>query len=167
MDTSMNRKELLEKLQKSVNSLDRFATAGIPSELLNFRPSLEDAWTIQENLVHILDSEMSLYLRIRQAIADPGSEARTGIPLESWQEQFDHSEQSVEDSIEAFKRIHSIAYKLLKGIADQDWSTFFVQRPTKERLTLDDILRIVAGHVYSHLELIERNENLWREKNKQ
>ena len=167
MDTSMNRKENLEKLKNGANSLDRFAAPGTPSELLNFRPSLEDAWTIQEHLIHILDSELALFLRIRQAIADPGSEARTGPSLESWREQFDHSEQSVEDSIEAFKRIHSIAYKLLKGLEDRDWSKFTVQHPARGEQTLDDVLIIVAGHVDFHLELMERNENLWREKGKQ
>jgi len=166
MNTSMNRKELLEKLQKSVTSLDRFAAPNQPSDLFNFRPSLDDAWTIQENLTHILDSEMALFLRIRQAVTDPGSEARSGSSLQSWQEQFDHSEQSVEDSIEAFKRIRSIAYKLLKGIEDRDWSKFYVRHPKRGTQTLDDIVKIVVGHVDSHLELIERNENLWKEKNK-
>ena len=166
MNTSINRKELLEKLRNGENSLDRFATPGTPSELLNFRPSLEDAWTIQEHLIHVLDSEMGLFLRIRQAITDPGSEARTGSSLEGWKKQFDHSKQSVEDSIEAFKKIHSIAYKLLKGFEDEVWSKFTIQHPTRGTQTLDDILKIVAGHVDFHLELIERNENLWREKNK-
>ena len=163
MNTSMNRKELLEKLRNSANSLDRLATPDTPSELLNFRPSLQDAWTIQEHLIHILDSEMSLFLRIRQAVAEPGLEVRTGSSLENWKQKFDHSEQSAEDSIEAFKRIHSIAYKLLKGFEDRDWSEFFVQHPKRGKQTLDDIAGIVAEHIDFHLELIERNEKLWRE----
>jgi hypothetical protein len=166
MATSGNRKEVLEKLRNNRSSLDRFAAPDMSSELLNFRPALEDAWTIQENLVHVLDSEMGLFLRIRQAVANPGSDAASGTPLESWKELFDHSLQSIEDTVGAFKKIHSLAYELLKGIEDKDWSTFFLNHPTRGKWTLDDIAGIVAGHVDFHLELIERNEKLFKEKNK-
>ena len=166
MGTSVKRRELLEKMRNGLSSLDRFAATATPSEILNFRPSLEEAWTIQEHLIHVLDSEMALFLRIRQAIANPGSDAVPGIPLESWKERFDHTGQSVADTVGAFKKIHSIAYQLLKGFEEQDWSTFVVNHPTKGKQTLEDILRILAGHVDFHLELIERNEKLWQDKNR-
>ena len=165
MDIPVDRKELLEKLRNNASSLDRFGTSNFQSDLRNFRPAIEEAWTIQEQLSHILDSEMSLFLRMRQAIASPGSEARPGVPLDSWQELFDHPEQSAEDTVEAFKKIHAIAYKLLKGFENQDWSNFFVNHTTNGKQTLDDLLRIIAGHVEFHLELIERNEKLWGETN--
>jgi hypothetical protein len=164
MDTTASRKELLEKMRSGLSCLDRFAAPGVSSELLNFRPDLEDAWTIQENLAHVLDSEMSLFLRIRQAIADPGSDALTGTPLDVWHQRFDHTRQPTKDTIAAFKAIHSVAYELLNRIEEQDWSTFVINHPTRGKQTLDDILRIIAGHVHSHVELIERNEKLWRER---
>ena len=164
MDSEKNRNELLDKMKKNAGSFDRFVPPQTKPELLNFRPDLKDAWTIQEHLVHVMESELALFLRVRQAIADPGSDARTGIPLESWMEKFDHSKQSVEDSVEAFKRLHLICHSLLKGFADSDWTAYYVQHPTRGKQTLDDILGILAGHVDFHLELIERNEKLWKEK---
>ena len=128
MDSEKNRNELLDKMKKNAGSFDRFVPPQTKPGLLNFRPDLEDAWTIQEHLVHVMESELALFLRVRQAIADPGSDSRTGIPLESWMEKFDHTKQSVEDSVEAFKRLHFIGYSLLKGIADRDWTAYYVQR---------------------------------------
>ena len=165
MDVSANRKELIEKLRNNANALDRFGTSNLQSDLLNFRPSLEEAWTIQEHLVHLLDSLITRFLRIREAIANPGSEALSGFALESWQERFEHLEQSAEDTVGAFKRINLITYKLLKGIENQDWSTFFTYHTTRGKITLDDHLRSFANHLDFHIELIERNEKSWREKN--
>ncbi len=164
MDTAVNRKELLVKLRNNAGAYDRFAASKAKPELLNFRPSLEDAWTIQEQLNHVLDSEMSLFLRIRQAIANPGSDVHQAFALENWKERFDHPGQSTKDTVETFKKIHLLAYGLLKALEDKDWSTYFVNHSSRGKQTLDDILKIMAGHVDFHIELIERNEKLWREK---
>lgn len=164
METGMNRKELLEKLRTSASAYDRFAAPAAEPELLSFRPALEDAWTIQEQLNHVLDSEMSLFLRIRQAVANPGSDVHQAFSLESWKERFDHRRQSAKDTVEIFRKIHLLAYELLKALEDKDWSECFVNHATRGKQTLDDILKTMAGHVDFHIELIERNEKLWREK---
>lgn len=165
METGMNRKELLEKLRTGASAYDRFAAPTVKPELLSFRPALEDAWTIQEQLNHVLDSEMSLFLRIRQAIANPGSDVHQAFSLENWKERFNHPGQSTKDTVETFKRIHLLAYELLKALEDKDWSDYSVNHATRGKQTLDDILKTIAGHVDFHIELIERNEKLWREKN--
>ena len=164
MDAVMSRKELLEKLLTSAGAYDRFVTSDSQADLLNFRPDLEDAWTIQEQLVHVLDSEMSLFLRIRQAVANPGSDALPAFSLDKWTEGFDHTSQSAKDTVGTFKKIHLLAYGVLKAMEKKDWSGYYVNHSTRGKQTLDDILKIMAGHVDFHIDLMERNEKLMREE---
>ena len=35
----------------------------IPFESLLFRPKIDDAWTIHEQIIHLVDSELNAYLR--------------------------------------------------------------------------------------------------------
>ena len=167
MNTALSTKEHLELLRKSATCLDRFTDPGMPSKLLHFRPSLEDAWTVQEHLVHIFDVQVILYLWIRMAIAEPGSKVWDLGPFMhgDWMIPVGYSSQPLTSTIEAYKRIQSITYHLLKSMEDRDWSNFFVLFPSGKKWTLDDMLRILSRHADGHLgDYIKRNETLWREQ---
>ena len=163
----MTRAEYLDLLQASANKLDQFLSPEYADELLNFRPDIEDAWTIKENLVHILDVDVILYLWIRMAIAETGSKVWDIGPMMrgDWNKPVNYSDQPLGDSIEAFKRIRLLIHHLLNNIFDGDWSDFFIIRSNGEKWTLNDMLRILAKHIGNHLDkFINRNEKLWREQ---
>ena len=163
MEVPENKKEILEKIRDSGDVFDRIA--GFSPELFDYRPPIEDAWTIRENLAHLLDSEMSLFLRIRQAVSNPGSETSQTHTLEEWKDSFDHTGQSMADTIEIYKKIHALAYKVLADLEEKDWDAFYVNHPDRGKQTLAYIAHIISIHGGFHLELIERNEAHWRDNN--
>ena len=162
METPESKKEILEKILGNGGIFDR--VVDFSPELLDFRPDVEDAWTIRENIAHAVDSEMSLFLRIRQAVANPGSDAPQPYSLEDWKDRFDHTVQSMTDAIQIYKMVHALAYNVLSNMEDQDWDTFTIIHYARGKQTLQDIAKIISFHGDFHLELIERNESLWNER---
>ena len=165
----MTRAEYLDLLKASANKLDRFLTPDYSDELLNFCPDIEDAWTIKEHLVHILDVEVILYLWIRMAVAESGSKVWDIGPIiqGDWNTHINYSNQPLGNSVEAFKRIRLLIHHLLKGKVNSDWSNFFIIRSNGKKWTLDKMLRILVSHLDRHLDdFINRNEKLCREQRK-
>ena len=162
METQVDKKKLLEEIRNNGDIFDRFADS--PAALFDYRPALDDAWTIRENLAHLLDSEMSLFLRIRQAVAGPGSDAMQSFSLDDWKDRFNHTGQSMADTIDIYKKVHALAYKVLADLENADWSGFYVNHYARGKQTLEDIARIISAHGNFHLELLERNEAHWRDQ---
>ena len=167
MSSSSDRKAALEKLRQSESQLDRFADPKTPPELLHFRPAVEDAWTIQEHIVHLFDCDMIFLIWIKKAIAEPGSAVwATGPITDVWPRQLNYSDQPLLDTIEAFKRIRKITYCLFKSIEDREWGDCYVVRPDGQKRTLIDLLNILPRHVNIHEEYFKRNESQWQEQTK-
>ena len=165
MSDTPTRAENIALLASSPSRLDRFLDTGVSDELLDFRPDLEDAWTIREQLIHLVDADAALYVRIRRAIAEPGSDAwPIGKNLvEKWRPALDYPGGSAADAVRGLKAIRALTVSLLQRIAQRDWSGFFVTRPDGEKASLDDLVRVESTHIDRHLEFIERNERLWRQ----
>jgi hypothetical protein len=164
MDTK--RSKMLARLQKTHDRFDRYTEMGPMSELIHFRPEIADAWTIQEHLVHLSDTEVILFLRIRRAIAEPGIAVPDLGPFirGEWVEPLRYSDQSTDDTVEAFKRIRSLTHSLLLSMAEDDWEKYYITRENGEKPTLDGMLKLLNFHDKFHIDLIERNEKLWQER---
>jgi len=160
MSVSSNRRELLEKYLAGAGRFDRYLGKEVADELLRFRPDLEDAWSILEHLAHVLDTEVSSYIRFRTAVAEPGAPVMV-YDQGKWRSLSGASGQSARQTLEAFKLLRTLNYGLLKGLEDREWSGFTVQHPQRGRIDLEDLLTIYTGHVDFHLEYLRRNEELW------
>ncbi len=162
----LSRKELLELLRECPTKLDRFYSSDFPHELMDFRPEVEDAWTIREHLVHVFDAEVGCYIFIRKAIVEPGS-ATMWYTGANWAEPLKYSDQLLDqDTLIALKKVRSLTYEKLKSMEYQDWSEYYVKGSEDEKVDLDFFLKILAPHVDWHLEYIDRNEELWRSQNR-
>ena len=106
----MTRTDYLELLKASADKLDRFLSPDYSDELLHFRPDLEDAWTIKEHLVAIVDTHIILYLLIRMAIAEPEAKAWNLGPFirGEWFEPVKYADQPLQDTIACDKIEKSI-----------------------------------------------------------
>ena len=160
------RKNKLDELIKNRNRYDRYAETGPAAGLIDYRPTVDDAWTIREHLVHLMDTEAILYLRIRRAIAEPGIAVPDLAPFirGEWVEPLRYTEQPIEDTVEAFKRIRSLTHSLLFSMAEEDWERYYITRVNGERPDLDDMLKLLVFHDGYHLKFIERNEELWERR---
>ena len=160
MSATEARKEQLAKIRGDLAYLERFVQSRPAAAMLSLRPDLEDAWTIQEHLVHLLDCEMVIYLWIRRALADPGTAM---WPLGPHIEPEACAGQPVEQTVQAFKAVRLAVVGLLANVDEADFTRCFATRDTGKKWTVDDMASIMARHVGFHLEYIRRNEALWYE----
>ena len=73
MDSPNSKDRYFEELQNGPLRIAEFIDHGISDDLLDFRPDIEDAWTIRGHIVHLLDSDVHYYILIRMALTDPGA----------------------------------------------------------------------------------------------
>ena len=157
----LSRNEQLDLLAQKVNDLDRYLS--LPESILVYQPTVEDAWTTKEHVVHMADAELVLYAQVRLSIAQPG---QPGIPLSGfvrgdWNKALAYNDHPLEEMVDAFRKIRSLNHHLYTMVAEKEWDGYYVQRPDGQKRTLKGMLGVLITHPDSHVEFTERNKKLW------
>jgi hypothetical protein len=151
--------ENFEKAYSTVNETIR----NVGREEMLFVPPVEDAWSINDFLVHFLDADQSLAYRIRTAIAEPGKD----VPVweeEAWHERLHYEAEDGRTCLTLAEGIRGFLGACLRAIVDEDWDTFFIVHPVKGRMSLVDLIDTYQQHVVFHQPLIRRNMRAWSER---
>jgi hypothetical protein len=161
----MTREEKLKAISEfeggysAVDSL----IAGLSREALLFMPPIEDAWSINDFLVHFLDADMSLSFRIRTAMAEPGK----GVPVWdelAWRDKLHYPAEDGLACLALAKGIRSFVAASLRAALDDDWASYSIEHPARGRLDLAGLLDIYRQHVVFHLPLVSRNRKAWESR---
>jgi hypothetical protein len=158
-DEKLGRISAFEACYGSVDEL----LEGIGRDELLFAPPVQDAWSINDFLVHFLDADISLAFRIRSAIAEPGR----AVPVweeEAWHDRLKYDEEDGLQCLGLAKGIRTYVSRGLRAVADVDWSMLAIEHPVRGRLGLDAIIEMYDQHVVFHLPLIKRNRLAWRKR---
>ncbi len=135
--------------------------AGLDRGALTFVPPIEDAWSINDFLVHFLDADLSMAFRVRSAIAEAGR----GVPVwdeEAWKEKLRYDGQDGLACLALAKGIRAFVSAGLRSFAEQDWSQFTIVHPARGILDLDGLIDVYDEHVVFHLPLIRRDIEAWK-----
>jgi hypothetical protein len=130
--------------------------AGLGRAELTFVPQIEDAWSINDFLVHFLDADLSMAFRVRSAIAEAGR----GVPVwdeEAWKDKLRYDDQDGLACLALSKGIRAFVAVGLRSFAGEDWSAFTIVHPARGKLDLDGLITLYDEHVVFHLPLIRRN----------
>jgi hypothetical protein len=130
---------------------------------LCFIPSLRDAWSINDFLVHFLDADLSLAFRVRTAIAEPGKT----VPVweeESWHDLLRYDDEDGLACLALAKGIRSFLAVSLRSVVDAEWSGFSIVHPSKGALGPAELIDMYDQHIVFHMPLIKRNRRAWRER---
>lgn len=153
-------KQLLDEfLRQSVVISEKVRS--IPAEVFAFRP-FEEAWTIQEHLIHLVDNETNSFIRFKTALAEPGKTIFV-IDDDKWVEVLDAHRMPVFDYLSLFALLRKLEYDFLIHVPEDGWETSYFTHPSSGAVTLKTWLERIAKHVNSHIEYIDRNLKLWNE----
>jgi hypothetical protein len=161
----MTREEKLKEISEfeggyaAVDSL----IAGLGRQALLFVPPIEDAWSINDFLVHFLDADMSLSFRVRTAMAEPGKT----VPVwdeAAWHDKLHYPEEDGPSCLALAKGIRTFMAASLRAAVDEEWSGYVIEHPTRGRLDLAGLLEMYRQHVIFHLPLIKRNVRAWESR---
>ena len=159
--TREKKSELISSFESGYSLVDELI-ADIDREELLFVPPLQDAWSINDFLVHFLDADQSLAFRLRTAIAEPGK----AVPIweeEAWHDRLHYDDEDGPTCLALAKAIRAFLAVSLRSIVDAEWGESFIMHPVKGKLTLFDLIETYQQHIAFHLPLIRRNRRAWSE----
>jgi hypothetical protein len=134
-------------------------------EAIDFVPDIGDAWSIREHLAHLMDTEIRAFIRYRNAVADPGVTLNLGGgDVDISNTLLNYASQDVGDSLEVMRLLRNITLKHVSSMTDDEMMRFGIQHPDFGRINLRMILSIYTQHVDKHIEYINRNLSLFKER---
>jgi len=142
--------ELLERFRRGAELL-AVATTGAAGPELDFKP--EGKWSVRQIVCHLADSEAVGLMRFRAIIAEENP-TMAAWDQDAWGAKLDYEKRKISQALEIFRVLRSSNYDLLKDLPE---STFERKGTHSERgaMTLQDVLRVYANHVESHVRQIQ------------
>ncbi len=160
----MNTEERREKIELYGLgfSLLKAALAEVPAEAMKFKPGPTD-WSVHEVVIHIADSESNAALRARKLIVEPGG-ILMGYDQAQWADVLNYHDHNLEDALEVTRLARKTTYELIKRQPEEVFTHAIVHPEMNEPYTFDKWIDIYSRHIPGHIEQIQNNVKLWKEK---
>lgn len=152
-----DRQRLIESFRRGPEILKE-ALGRYPHESWSFKPA-QDAWSIREIVVHILDSEVNGYIRCRALVAEPGKTIMA-YDQDRWVTELCYEAQDIDDTLALFTLLRTATTRLLSTMPATAWE-HTIHHPERGMMTLDDWLQMYESHVPMHLAQMERTYRVW------
>lgn len=146
--TTTEKKEAVTRYLDGAKAMEALVAAA-PSGAIRYRP-FANAWTIAEHVHHLLDSEMSAFIRYRTAVAEPGAPTTPCEP------------RRPRDSMLALSMVLRVVARHLERISGEDWTRYAYEYPGYGVVTLEQWISLRADHLQEHIEDMSRNLRLFR-----
>jgi hypothetical protein len=154
----MDINKILEEYKSGYNELQN-ALREIPIETWDYKP-VPDKWSIKEVIIHITDSEINGYIRLRKTIAENGTEITT-YDQDLWAEKLNYPSRSIDTNLELFRLIRVLNYSLLIGLPEETWNNYIIH-PERGKVNLKEHVRIYVDHITVHIKQMRRVYEEWK-----
>lgn len=148
------------KRQESINNYVQTATlirstvSGLSEELLLWKPT-EQAWSIQEIVGHLLDSNFVNSYRIRKIIAEPVTPIAT-FAHEQWVESQQVNTFQIQQLLAAYDAVTTVNSLLLAKLSEEQWQKHGTK--AEEPISVEHIIdSFICKHVNKHIGQIQKN----------
>ena len=129
----------------------------IPGNCIDYIPNHIDSWTIRQHVIHLVDSDINNFVRIKSCIAQPYSNIYV-IKENEWVKNLDNRKENINDYLDVFCLLRKILYNFLITISDDDFQNKYFIRDYNNKITnitLHDAIQNYCDHVMFHKEYIE------------
>ena len=147
----MERQEVIDRFRTGFADVAD-AVAGITPEELDRRPPGSD-WSAREVAHHLADSEATAYVRLRRLIAEDDP-AIDGYDEEEFARRL-HYDRPIEPSLQVLRSVRTASLQLLESLTPEEWQRSGTHSASGP-YSVDDWLRIYAGHSHDHADQIRR-----------
>jgi hypothetical protein len=127
--------------------------AGSPASILRSRPSA-DAWSAGDILAHLADAEIVIGFRVRLILGAPGTPI-AAYDQDSWVSSGHYDQRDPRKSLEQFRVMRESNLALLASLTPEQWQQFGLHSERGQE-TIEQLVRMTAGHDINHLRQIER-----------
>jgi hypothetical protein len=126
---------------------------GVPASKLRKRPA-PDKWSVSEILAHLGDTELVGGFRIRLILGAPGTPI-VAFDQDAWVVSGHYEKRDARKSLEQFRVLREANLRLLKSLAPEQWKHYGMHAERGQE-SIEQIVRMFAGHDLNHLGQIER-----------
>ncbi len=127
--------------------------AGIPAEKLRQRPA-PDRWSAAEILAHLSEAEIASSWRYRQMLEHDGA-VLSGYDQDLWETLGGYSTRDPGKSLLLFQLLREANLRLFEGLSPEQWQRHGMHTE-RGRMSVQDLVRLVAGHDINHVEQIRK-----------
>jgi uncharacterized damage-inducible protein DinB len=144
-----------EQLDTYETTPSRLAAAikGLNEAQMHYAPA-EDEWSIHDIVIHLADSEVGGFWRLRKTLAEENST----LPVydqEAWARNLSYHLQNSALAIAAFTALRASTAALLRSLPMEAWERTSVH-PERGKMSVYDIFELYFEHGDVHLQQIER-----------
>jgi hypothetical protein len=129
------------------------AIAGQSGAVLGRRPDAKN-WAPAEVVCHLRDTEEFFMLRFQAVLAMDEPRLLAADP-DRWAEERQYLRNDAGAALGAFRARRTESLALLRGLAPAQWERGGIH-PTRGRMTIADLVRLMVWHDDNHLEQIGR-----------
>ncbi len=130
----------------------------IPEAALDYRPRGTDRWTIRQHLIHLVDSDINHFIRIKSCIAQPHSKVFVIEELD-WVRNLGDRKEEASSYIELFCLLRRTMARFLSSVSEDDFTNSYFMREyqgEERRISLREAVEMYRDHVDFHIEYIEK-----------
>ncbi len=130
----------------------------IPESAYDYRPKGADRWTIRQHLVHLVDSDINHFIRLKSCVAQPHSNVYVIDELD-WVRNLGGRKEDAASYVELFCLLRKIMSGFLSSVSEGDFAnSYFIReyQGEKRRITLSEAVKMYCEHVDFHVEYVER-----------
>jgi hypothetical protein len=151
----MTSQELLDIYAAGPRHLEE-RLAGIPSDRIDFRPDYEGAWSIKEHVIHLVDSDLNGFIRLKSIIAQSGTDCYV-MDEEVWTKNLRGFDEDLGKYLGLFRLEREIARGFIEPVLEscQGYFTRTYKGETK-RIDLREGLLVYVKHLAFHLDYLDR-----------
>jgi hypothetical protein len=150
--TPEERSELISQYEAGFDEVVK-ALEGFPTENLSSHP-LPNKWSAREIVHHLADSESTSAMRLRRLLAEDRPLIQ-GYDQDEYAKRLRYNEREIAPALAAFRAARETTSQVLRFMTESDWKREG-EHTESGRYTMEDWLRIYAGHAHNHAAQIRR-----------
>lgn len=147
MVTMAERKEMIARL-KQLPTLLEAATRGLDDQRLD-TPYGAGKWTPRQVVHHLADSHMNAFIRLKLVLTEDEPMFRP-YNQDEWAMTADSIGMPIDTSLAIVRGLHARWSALLEQLPESSWQRGGMH-PERGKMTLDDLLKLYAGHGEKHV----------------
>ncbi|MDP2623600.1 MAG: DinB family protein [Actinomycetota bacterium] len=146
----MNRTQLIERYRTGHQAVVD-ALSGKSDERLDRRDG--DEWSARMVVHHLADAEATAFVRLRRLLAEDQPVIH-GYDEAEFARRL-HYDRPIEPSLAVLAAVRASSLQMLESLTDEEWERAGTHSESG-RYSVDDWLRIYAGHAHDHADQIRK-----------
>ena len=144
-----------ERLARAARTADDLAAAirGRDDAVMSKRPDAKN-WAAKEVLCHLRDTEESFMARL-EVIMAMDEPKLVGVNPDRWADERQYLRNDATEALAAFRKRREETLTFYRGLRAEHWKRGGIH-PTRGRMTVDDVLSLLAWHDDNHLDQLKR-----------